>query len=145
MHRGRWVLISSILKVKCFKMAVARIIPLPRLLKKAQDVFNAYIRARDRDKGCISCGAEVQEAGHYFSQGHHSALRYNEVNTNGQCTRCNKWLHGNLIHYRAGLIKRHGEQKVLLLESSARRKAHKWSRVELEAIIQLYKQEVKKL
>ena len=120
-----------------------KLTPLPRLLKKAQDVFNAYIRARDRDKGCISCGAEVQEAGHYFSQGHHSALRYNEVNTNGQCTRCNKFLHGNLIHYRSGLINRYGEPRVLHLESSARRSVKKWSRTELEAIIQCYKEEIK--
>jgi hypothetical protein len=126
-------------------MPTTRTIPLPRLLKKAQEAFNAYIRARDKDKGCISCGAKVQEAGHYFSQGHHSALRYNEVNTNGQCCRCNKFLHGNLIHYRAGLIARHGETKVLLLESSARRSVKKWSRTELEAIIQLYKEEIKKL
>jgi NinG protein len=117
--------------------------PLPRLLKKAQEVFNAYIRARDRDKGCISCGAEVQEAGHYFSQGHHSALRFNEVNTNGQCTRCNCFLHGNLIHYRSGLINRYGEPRVFHLESSARRSIKKWSRTELEAIIQFYKEAIK--
>jgi hypothetical protein len=119
------------------------ITPLPRLLKKAQDAFNAFIRARDKDKGCISCGGLVQEAGHYFSQGHHSALRYNEINTNGQCKRCNCFLHGNLIHYRSGLVKRYGESKVLLLESSARRSAKKWSRLELEAIIKLYKAEIK--
>jgi hypothetical protein len=122
-----------------------KIIPLPALLKKAQDTFNAYIRARDMDKGCISCGAPVQEAGHYFSQGHHSALRYNEVNTNGQCTRCNKWLHGNLINYRSGLVARYGVAKVLLLESSAKNKVKKWSRVELEAIIKLYKEEKQNL
>jgi hypothetical protein len=74
-------------------MPTTRTISLPRLLKKTQDVFNAYIRARDRDKGCISCGAEVQEAGHYFSQGHHSALRFNEINTSGQCTCCTKIKH----------------------------------------------------
>lgn len=126
-------------------MTTTRTIPLPRLLKKAQEIFNAFIRARDHDKGCISCGAEVQEAGHYFSQGHHSALRYNEVNTNGQCCRCNKFLHGNLIHYRNGLINRYGEPRVLHLESSARRSVKKWSRVELEAIIDFYKEEIKKL
>lgn len=117
--------------------------PLPRLLKKAQEVFNAFIRARDIDKGCISCGGPVQEAGHYFSQGHHSALRFNEVNTNGQCTRCNCFLHGNLINYRSGLIARYGESKLNLLESSAKNKVKKWSRVELEAIIKLYKEEIK--
>jgi len=120
-----------------------KIIPLPRLLKKAQEVFNAFIRARDISKGCISCGGVVQEAGHYFSQGHHSALRFNEVNTNGQCTRCNCFLHGNLINYRSGLIARYGESKVLLLESSARNKVKKWSRVELEAVIKIYKEQLK--
>ena len=110
---------------------------LPQLLKKAQEVFNKWIRIRDKDKGCISCGAQVDHAGHYYSQGHHSALRYNEVNTNGQCLRCNNFLHGNLINYRIGLIKRYGEQKVMLLEISAN-KVKKWSRCELLAIIQMY-------
>ena len=111
---------------------------LPKLLKKAQDVFNAWIRNRDKDKGCISCGGSVDHAGHYFSQGHHSALRFNEMNVNGQCLRCNNFLHGNLINYRKGLVKRYGEQKVLILESHGS-KVKKWSRVELKAIIQMYK------
>lgn len=111
---------------------------LPLLLKKAQKIFNAWVRARDKDKRCVSCGAEVQQAGHYLSQGHHSKVRFNEVNTNGQCIRCNCFLHGNLIEYRKGLIKRYGEQKVLFLESTGKG-VKKWSRVELEAIIQTYK------
>jgi hypothetical protein len=117
---------------------VVKVIPLPKLLKKTQDVFNKFIRTRDKDKGCISCGAQVTEAGHYYSQGHHSSLRYNEVNTNGQCTRCNRFLHGNLINYRHGLVKRYGEDKIHLLDSAARRKK-KWDRYELEAIINEYK------
>jgi hypothetical protein len=60
------------------------------------------------------------------------------MNTNGQCTQCNLFLHGNLIHYRCGLIQRYGEQKVLYLESKAHQ-VKKWSRPELEAIIQTYK------
>lgn len=111
---------------------------LPKLLAKAQAVFNKWIRERDKDKGCISCGAAVTEAGHYYSQGHHSALRFNEVNTNGQCTRCNRFLHGNLIHYREGIVKRWGQQKLDLLDSAARNRVKKWSRVELEAIIREY-------
>lgn len=111
---------------------------LPRLLKTAQTIFNKWIRERDKDKGCISCGHEVTEAGHYLSQGHNSELRFNELNVNGQCTRCNCFMHGNLIHYRVGLIHKYGEQKVLLLESRAR-KVKKWSRTELEIIIQTYK------
>lgn len=110
---------------------------IPNLLKKAQIVFNRFIRNRDKNLGCISCGSEVTEAGHYYSAGHYSSLRFNEVNTNGQCVRCNRFLHGNLIHYRQGLVKRYGEQKVLLLDSAAR--SHKkWDRVSLEIIIKTY-------
>ena len=111
---------------------------IPSLLKKAQIVFNAWIRKRDQDKGCISCGSEVNQDGHYYSQGHHGSLRFNEVNVNGQCVRCNCFLHGNLINYRQGLVRRYGEQKVLLLETNTNR-VKKWSRVELLAIIQMYK------
>jgi hypothetical protein len=127
------------------KTKTKKLTSLPKLLEKCQHAFNAYIRARDNNKGCISCGAAVSEAGHYFSQGHHSALRFNEMNTNGQCTRCNRFLSGNLIHYRQGLVKRYGEEKVLLLESSARNNVKKWTRFELEALIQHYRNELKKI
>lgn len=121
-------------------MKTTKIIPLPKLLAKTQTVFNKFIRNRDKQKGCISCGSEVTEAGHYFSQGHHSALRFNEMNTNGQCVRCNRFLHGNLINYRKGLVARYGEEKVLMLENSADlRKHRKWQRYELEELIKMYK------
>jgi hypothetical protein len=118
---------------------MAKVIPLPKLLKKAQIVFNRWVRNRDRNKGCISCGAEVTEAGHYYSQGHHSALRFNEVNTNGQCTRCNCFLHGNLIHYRNGLLSRYSEVEIILLDSiGTRNPLRKYQRHELEFIINHY-------
>lgn len=116
-----------------------KITPLPKLQKKAQDVFNAWIRNRDKNLGCISCGAEIYHAGHYFNAGHFSSLRFNEVNVNGQCLRCNNFLHGNLIRYRQGLISKYGESEVLLLESASRHSVKKWSRFELDFIIQNYK------
>lgn len=111
---------------------------IPKLTKKAQDIFNRWIRNRDQDKGCISCGSSVDHAGHYLSAGHHGHLRFNEMNVNGQCLRCNNFLHGNLINYRQGLVNRYGEQKVLYLESCAHG-TKRWSRVELIAIIENYK------
>jgi len=111
---------------------------IPFLLKKAQRIFNTWVRERDKDKGCISCGSEVDHAGHYYSQGHHGSLRFNEMNVNGQCLRCNNFLHGNLINYRKGLVKRYGDQKVMLLENNTGG-VKKWSRVELLAIIEMYK------
>jgi hypothetical protein len=121
-------------------MKVKKQIPLPKLQKKAQEVFNRFIRERDKDKGCISCGSQVEQAGHYLSQGHHSSFRFNEVNTNGQCIRCNCFLHGNLINYRKGLVLRYGPEKIEQLELNGDlRKVKKWSRFELEWIIDNYK------
>jgi hypothetical protein len=113
---------------------------LPKLLEKAQKVFNKFIRERDKNNGCISCGGPVEQAGHYFSQGHHSSLRYSEINTNGQCVKCNMYLSGNLIKYRQGLVKKYGADVVEKLELNADlRKAWKWTREELESIIKKYK------
>jgi hypothetical protein len=112
---------------------------LPKLLAKAQTIFNRFIRNRDRDKTCISCETAPTEAGHYYSQGHHSALRFNEVNTNAQCTRCNRFLHGNLINYRHGLVKRYSKQQLDILDSiGTRNPVKKWSRFEIEQIIKKY-------
>ena len=116
------------------------VVPLPKLLNKAQEVFNKWIRERDKENGCISCSGEVAHAGHYFNQGQHSALRYSEINVNGQCVSCNTYKHGNLINYRKGLIRRYGSAKVEQLELNADlKKAWRWSREELEQIIKKYK------
>lgn len=114
--------------------------PLPKLLEKTQRVFNAYVRERDKELGCISCGGPVEQAGHYHSQGHHSALRFDPINTNGQCRRCNMFLHGNLIRYRQGLVAKYGEDVVIELEERANTdRLKKWSRDELEELITKYK------
>lgn len=114
-----------------------KLISLPRMLKKAQDVFNRWIRIRDKDKPCICCGSfNTSEAGHYRSQGHYSSLRFNEMNVNLCCTKCNCFLSGNLIEYRKGLVRKYGEDKVLMLENVGAYK--RWSRFELELIIKEY-------
>jgi hypothetical protein len=80
--------------------------------KELQIVFNSYIRARDRDAGCISCGKKLGskfDAGHYFSVGNYPNLRYDETNVHGQCVTCNQHLHGNLIEYGARLPERIGQ------------------------------------
>ena len=117
----------------------AKKIDLPKLKKKAQEVFNKWIRERDKNLGCISCSGKIDHAGHYFSSGHYSLLTFDETNVNGQCLRCNNFLHGNLIHYRMGLVERYGDDKVYELEIKSRNNVKKWDRVELEDIILKYK------
>ena len=89
-------------------------------LKDTQVVFNKYIRLRDQDDGCISCGsrsAYAYHAGHYRSIGSAGHLRFNEQNCHRQCSACNTHLSGNLIRYRLGLIRKIGIHAVEALES----------------------------
>lgn len=88
-----------------------RLKPLSQWRKELQQVFNEFIRLRDRGKPCISCGRPLQgkyDAGHFFSVGSYPNLRYHELNVHGQCTRCNQHLHGNLIEYAHNLPTRIG-------------------------------------
>lgn len=89
-------------------------------LKDAQVVFNKYIRLRDQNDGCISCGSKsafAYHAGHYRSIGSAGHLRFNELNCHRQCSACNTHLSGNLIRYRLGLIRKIGIHAVEALES----------------------------
>lgn len=75
-----------------------------------QKVFNTYIRLRDKDKPCISCGKPLKDkydAGHFFPTTKQS-LRFDENNVHGQCVHCNQHLHGNITKYAYNLPKRIG-------------------------------------
>lgn len=112
---------------------------IPSLTAKAQKVFNQWIRFRDKDKGCVSCPSpNVDHASHYVAVGGCSALRFNEINVNGSCAKCNTFLHGNIIGYRKGLIERYSLADVEMLEDQ-RHDLKKWTRAELLEIIEKYK------
>ena len=97
----------------------------PQLVKKAQTAFNAYIRARDKGKACISCETHLGDkpntfdAGHYRSVGSAPHMRFVEDNVHGQCKHCNNWLAGNHVEYRKRLIDRIGERQLELLEADS--------------------------
>lgn len=94
-------------------------------IKEVQIVFNKFIRLRDFDLGCISCGASfissdvggAYDAGHYLSRGAKPHLRFVEHNVAGQCKRCNRYLSGNVPNFRSGLIGRIGHVAVEALEA----------------------------
>lgn len=112
---------------------------IPALLKKAQDVFNRFIRERDKNKPCITCTEGItQEAGHFIPVGRSSYTRFMELNVWGQCHECNCYKGGNEEKYREALVKRIGEDAVLKLEQDARL-VKKWDRGELLNIISTYK------
>ena len=115
-------------------------------VKELQIIFNKFIRLRDKDKGCISCGTPLvnkYDAGHYKSAGGSPEHRFNENNVHGQCVYCNQHLHANLIEYRKGLIKRIGLEEVELLENHII--PMKYSIPELIELKVIYKDKIKNL
>lgn len=115
-------------------------------LKLAQASFNTYIRERDKDRKCISCGTYngKMNAGHYMSVGSTPELRFNEDNVHKQCERCNTFYSGNLINYRISLIERIGIERVEFLE----RKDHEPEKLTIDEIKNIalkYKKLTKKL
>ena len=120
---------------------------LPALIAEVQELFNTFIRIRDKGQKCISCQSKkTAHAGHYKSAGKYSGTRFDETNVNGQCIECNNIKSGNEVPYREGLIKKFGELKVQLLEFTAEKeKLKKWSREELMALKELYTTLIKKM
>ena len=87
--------------------------------KEAQQAFNAWVRERDADQPCISCGRHHQgqyHAGHYRSVGAAPELRFEPMNVHKQCAPCNNHLSGNAIEYRIGLVEKIGKDAVEWLE-----------------------------
>ncbi len=117
------------------------------IVKAAQMVFNKYIRERDKDELCISCGKKingVKHASHYLSAGGHSAVRYNEDNVWVSCYKCNVMLSGNQIEYRKRLIQKIGVERVEWLENNGNI-VKKWTKEELKLLITEYKKKTKQL
>lgn len=113
--------------------------PLKHWEDMTQRVVNDYIRERDYDLPCISCGTwdTVQwEAGHYRSRGKASHIRYNEDNIHKQCHQCNVQLSGNQQQYRIFLIEKIGVERVETLENN--NIPHRYILEELESIRRHY-------
>jgi hypothetical protein len=126
-------------------MATTKTDTIPKLTAKAQKVFNKYVRERDSENGyftCISCGKtlpiEQMNAGHYIPQKNSSLLRFNEYNVHGECISDNGFNEFHLINYRKNLINKIGQEMVDWLEEN-QRTIKKWSRTELNELIDRYK------
>ena len=137
-------------KEKVWKKTKAKakldLMTLSDYLKLTQQIFNKYIRLRDKHELCISCQKppKKQNAGHYFSSGGHSNVRFNEDNVHLQCEHCNTFLSGNLLNYQIEIEKRIGAEKLIELQA----KAHvvkKWSIDELKEIMVIYKKKIKEI
>lgn len=120
-------------------------------LREAQIAFNAYIRARDQLAGhaCISSGNPLDwtgnavDAGHYRSVGAAPHLRFDERNCHAQSKQDNRFLSGNAVDYRIGLIARIGLEAVEALEAD--QSVRKYTIDELKAITAEYRAKLREL
>lgn len=120
--------------------------PLSYWMKRAQAAVNAYIRARDAGKPCISCGkpddgSHQRHASHYRSVGGHPELRFCELNIWASCSVCNNYLSGNLVPFRAALVAKIGLDKVEFLEGPHEPKRYR--KEDYQAIEAEYKAKLK--
>lgn len=120
-------------------------------MREAQQAFNEYIRARDQAAGhlCISSGKPLDwsgnavDAGHYRSVGSAPHLRFDERNCHAQSKQDNRFLSGNAVDYRIGLIARIGQEAVDALESD--QSVRKYTVEDLKAIKAKYRAKTKEL
>lgn len=118
---------------------------------KLQTLVNLYVRLRDCGRGntapCISCSVPTPfdgSHGGHFIPTTYAATRFDENNIHHQCVRCNLFLHGNQLEYMVSMEKRYGREFVDDLMQRSRQ-PKKWTPIELEELIAVYKEKVKEL
>ena len=124
---------------------------ISKLKKKLDVLFSQYIRRRNADHlgrvKCFTCGVEKhwkeQQAGHFQSRSHHST-RWDEVNVQVQCVKCNMFRQGEQYKFGLYLDDRFGDGTAEELENRAKTIV-KLNRVDYEEAIERYKQKIKEL
>ena len=117
---------------------------LKTLHQKAWDLQSEYIRRIERGI-CYTCGKmddwKEMDAGHCV---HGNSVDFADFNIHCQCSRCNRWLHGNPEIYIGKVIKNYGlkEYEKILKQ---KQNGHKFKVKELEQIILKYRELLKLL
>ncbi|NWD85588.1 recombination protein NinG [Pseudomonas sp. K5002] len=120
-------------------------------VREAQQAFNEYVRTRDQAAGhlCISSGKPLDwsgnavDAGHYRSVGSAPHLRFDERNCHAQSKQDNRFLSGNAVDYRIGLIARIGQEAVDALEAD--QSVRKYSVEQIKGIKAYYRAKTREL
>lgn len=118
------------------------------LRRKAQELFNKFIRLRDAEDGCISCDKPKEwdgqwHASHFMTVGANPELRFNEDNCHKSCSVCNNYLSGNLANYRKRLEKKIGLARLEALE--VKDKPIRLRAEDYHQVIATYKAKIKQL
>ena len=124
---------------------------LRSLKAKCWSVFSEYIRRKDADEGgtnyCFTCGQpkfwKELHAGHFIG-GRTNAVLFEEDIVKPQCLTCNVFLGGNYGKYTLKMLDLHGREKVEEF-MSLKHQVKKYTRSDLEALIDSYKQKLEGL
>jgi len=103
-------------------------------------IVHEMVRLRDKYKQCISCNQQWNDtfqAGHYYPAGNYKSIKFNFLNINGQCRKCNLMNDGSHEEYKVLLPGRIGKENFNIIEDLARqdKKSNKyWTIEELKNI-----------
>ena len=117
-----------------------------KLVKKADTIFSEYIRKRYANHNgvaeCFTCGKtdhyKKLQCGHFQSRRHYNT-RWDELNCQVQCVRCNMFRGGEQYKFGLYLDKKYGRGTSEKLYKKANRSV-KLSNSDLLEIINYYKQ-----
>lgn len=84
-----------------------------------QREINVLVREIDKGHGCIATGSHngQKQAGHYFSVGSNSTLRFHLENIWIQSMHSNSWKSGDTIRYQQGIIETFGKEYLEYMNS----------------------------
>tara|TARA_R110002020_G_scaffold470961_1_gene697290 strand:+ start:210 stop:839 length:630 start_codon:yes stop_codon:yes gene_type:complete len=120
-------------------------------IKLTQNVFNKYVRIRDKGKDCISELTPWKpdfDCGHYFTVKNYTGLRFHEDNAHGQSILGNRYKYGNFDEYTINLPKRIGQDRFNQLKQLAedqKRNGFKWNIEDVKEIRKEYLLKIKQL
>jgi hypothetical protein len=109
----------------------------------AKKEIQKWVRKRDSNLPCISCGtftSDLWDGGHFKKAEIYSGVIFDEMNIHRQCRKCNRFLGGNELNFREGLIARYGEDYVLNIEKKAlETRNYKFNKEELKELREKYR------
>ena len=109
---------------------------------EAKKSFQKWVRLRDKNLPCISCGTTETmrwDGGHLFKAEIFSGVIFDERNCSKQCIKCNTILNGNEAEYSIRLKERIGTVEFLKLQIKAMETRNtKYTREELIEIKKKY-------
>ena len=141
-------------KRKKFREKKKEVKGLSHWSRVTQTVVNKYVRLRDRNLPCISCGKwdhELKEAvrkgkwdaGHYKTVGSHPEIRFDTKNINKQCLNCNGFNAGNIPGQERGIEARYGQERLDWLNGP--HKLKHYSIDDLERIRKIFSKKTRRL